>query len=1383
MNVNKLLVACVLLPLSFDLVGHGQVSPRVQRPSTEKHASPHSTAKPKKSFGRFLGWKYAVLAHQDTRKWIRQQRLSNAQTTTKGAARELDTGHGAVATSAASSTAFLDAGFANAPKLETGSIPTAVVQADFNGDGKMDIAISNGGDNTIYVYLGNGDGTFALPEILNTAGQSPVWLAAAKLRTTGHLDLIAVDGDSNQVEVFSGNGDGTFKPATVVATLSQTPTFVLAGDFNNDGHMDLAVGLAIAPDAIQPQFNILVGDGTGSFPSAIVPPPVSNALNDSPLPTSWLALGDLNKDGWLDVVTTTFGEGIAYLNQSGRAFLQGDGFGPVDGAATVALADVNNDGCLDAIETGTEGYLTIAPGNCDGTFTQGNPIAEAGDVDYALVVADVNGDGKPDVVASGAYTDNEEVWAPGGGGTFGGYLVSVMDGDGTGNFAPPAIYRVAADAFSLVVADLKGNGYPDIVTIGQTESTASHLVNDEKGGFGAPSGESIGYLMGVSNAPTPSFYPQTVDLNGDGKPDVVLVEWGQYSSIPSQITALLNDGTGKLLPPVRSPIAVRPYAGIFPVFTTGKFRNATTPDMILVSEYASIDGSNDPNAVAFIPGNGDGTFGAAVTLADLPDPRTIVSGDFNGDGKLDFAVFGYLTVNGPATAELDVFLGNGDGTFKHLTPQTFTALTSAAPQQLIAGDFNHDGKLDLLIGNNANQGWVSSGDDLDLMLGNGDGTFQAATTLMSHFGPVAVADLNGDGYLDLIQARDPNTDITEESLLAVGGANIPPAITIYLGGPGGTFTKKATYLAPGDQIPSFLPALVGDFNGDGKLDAAIPYQQSIIGRPWENRLQIFQGNGDGTFIPSGIPYQLPAYDIPIVGGDYRGVGLTDLLDQVGWTSSINTLSASPAPAFTIEADSSPLTGNQGSATVTLALPATSTESLQLASSDPAVTLPGTITFSPGDTQKSFTFTVGSGFDASHLLAISAAMGSQTETAYFAKANPNVTPGVTAFVQGWVEAVTSIATSPGGSIQFLFILQSVDGYSGDFGNFSCSGLPSGASCEFAQSSATLLPGGFVDVAFSLNTTSSIADGIYNIALNATNGEIAATAPVKLGIGGFSLAANPTTIQVNGTAAPSASVTATYSNLYSQNIQLSCSNLPSGATCYVPSIIYPAAPSTTVSLSAPSSLAAQDYPFEIVGTAGILTVNVNATLRVSNFSAALATDTASLTPLQSATFNVQIASLNHFSNNTISLSCQSSANITCTTPSQYASVTDGGTVTIPLTVTYNGPNPTSRIKPLFSPRWTSALACIGMLFLLPKTKGRGFTSLWGILVLITLLPALSACGSGGGSTSPGGGGTSSGGGGNGGGTTTSTVTVAVSAQATTQSGNLVNNAGTITLTVTE
>src|ERR1022692_2747187 len=148
------------------------------------------------------------------------------------------------------------------PRLPAGFIPTGITNGDFNEDGKMDFAISNGGDNTIYVFLGNGDGTFKVPEILYTQGQSPNWITAVKLRKNGHLDLAVTDGDSNTVEVFPGNGDGTFQPSTQTS-LPQIPSFILAADFNNDGNQDLVVGLVLDLDATEPQIEVLLGNGAG----------------------------------------------------------------------------------------------------------------------------------------------------------------------------------------------------------------------------------------------------------------------------------------------------------------------------------------------------------------------------------------------------------------------------------------------------------------------------------------------------------------------------------------------------------------------------------------------------------------------------------------------------------------------------------------------------------------------------------------------------------------------------------------------------------------------------------------------------------------------------------------------------------------------------------------------------------------------------------------------------------------------------------------------------------------------------------------------------------------------------------------------------------------
>jgi len=834
---------------------------------------------------RFLGWKFARLAHQDTTKW---QRNNPQAKDLPSAARSYGSIHSA---SSSPATGFGNPGFAERPTLPAGFIPTAITSGDFNGDGKMDFAISNGGDNTIYVFLGNGDDTFKVPEILYTQGQSPNWITAVTLRKNGPVDLAVTNGDSNAVEVFLGNGDGTFQPSTQIS-LPQIPTFILATDANNDGNQDLVVGLIVAADQVQSQFGVLLGDGSGGFSSVVY----SQALlfdSEAPVVTGWIAAGDLNNDGYVDfVVTITGGSFVPYLSDAGTSYPFSTFILYNDGPMVVGLGDMNEDGCLDAVQLGVWGLLTVAKGTCDGNFEQNpDPTAMVGDLDPAIQIVDVDGDGHLDVVGSAAYyplIDNPEA------GTEAGYLVSVLKGDGKGNLAIAKTYRGGANMYSFVVADFKGDKRPEIVTADSLENKVRFFANDGSGNYGPPQGATIGYTIGPVDAPDHQAPMEVADLNGDGKPDLLLVEFAADGYSPAELTSLLNDGTGNFLPPIRSSItgdAVQPV----PVFVAGAFRNPATPDVIYMNTYNL---GNSGFNVLFLRGNGDGTFAAPVTLATLPYPQQVVAGDFNNDGKLDFAVVGWTGTNTGTFWQFNTFLGHGDGTFTPLPTLQFPFQGTFDVQQLFALDLNHDGKLDLLIGLNGNEGWVSSGDDLIEALGNGDGTFQTPTTLIPHFGAVAVADLNRDGYPDLIQARDPNT--FGNTLTS------PVGVTVYLGSADGTFQQQPSYDLPGLTFPPLNAALVGDFNADGIPDIAVnfwPTQQFGYTDP---SLVILQGVADGTFIVTDHTYQLAAFSHPIIGADFNGDGATDLMELTASTSSFTTIPAVPAPALDITLDSSPV---------------------------------------------------------------------------------------------------------------------------------------------------------------------------------------------------------------------------------------------------------------------------------------------------------------------------------------------------------------------------------------------------------------------------------------------------------------------------------------------
>lgn len=169
--------------------------------------------------------------------------------------------------------------------------------------------------------------------------------------------------------------------------------------------------------------------------------------------------------------------------------------------------------------------------------------------------------------------------------------------------------------------------------------------------------------------------------------------------------------------------------------------------------------------------------------------------------------------------------------------------------------------------------------------------------------------------------------------------------------------------------------------------------------------------------------------------------------------------------------------------------------------------------------------------------------------------------------------------------------------------------------------------------------------------------------------------------------------------------------------------------------------------------------------------LQTNSATISSGQSVTFNVEFSSVNHFSNSRISLVCQSASNVICTTEGPYASLSDGGTTTLALTLT--PPASAAAITPPLANPWRAILVCFGLLLVVPKRTSTWRHRFLNAFLLLGLVCTISACGGGGSST----------GGGGGGGGGSSTYSINVVAQATTGSGALQVPAGSITLTVNQ
>ena len=123
--------------------------------------------------------------------------------------------------------------------IAVGNDPSSIIAGDFNGDGHLDLAVANSGDDTVSVLLGNGDGTFQ-PQVTYAVGAAPVAIVAGDFTGDGHLDLAVANSAADTVSMLLGNGDGTFQPQVTYA-VGADPVGIVAGDFTGDGHLDLAV--------------------------------------------------------------------------------------------------------------------------------------------------------------------------------------------------------------------------------------------------------------------------------------------------------------------------------------------------------------------------------------------------------------------------------------------------------------------------------------------------------------------------------------------------------------------------------------------------------------------------------------------------------------------------------------------------------------------------------------------------------------------------------------------------------------------------------------------------------------------------------------------------------------------------------------------------------------------------------------------------------------------------------------------------------------------------------------------------------------------------------------------------------------------------------------
>jgi hypothetical protein len=478
------------------------------------------------------------------------------------------------------------------------------------------------------------------------------------------------------------------------------------------------------------------------------------------------------------------------------------------GASSIAVGDVNGDGIPDLV-VATESCnssscsgaaVSVLLGNGDGSF-QPAVSYDLGGLFAKVVLADVNGDGKRDIVAAAEFC------LPLGGRSS---CASVLLGNGDGTFQPAVTYSSGGFlAASVAVADVNGDGKPDIVVANNCSAYTFPNYDCNAGAQGI-----IGVLLGngdgtfqpaVTYSPggysTAGYFPSAIaiaDVNGDGKPDLIVTNQFGPSDGDGSVGVLLGNGNGTFQPVVTYDSGGPGPDSVAVADVNGDGR----PDLLVVGVWLEV-----------LLGNGDGTFQPAVTY-DSGGGNSIAVADLNADGKLDVAVGnggGGVEFNGDGT--IDVLLGNGDGTFQ---PAVTYDSGGYGTGSVVAADVNGDGKTDIVTATQSViPGPDGNRDGLASVLLNNTGStvFQTTTLLLSSLNPSlagqavtltavasSAAGIPQGGEVTFYYYEVPG--IVGTASLSGGTASINTSSL-----PIGTSVITAIYRGSGQYGPSMSPAL------------------------------------------------------------------------------------------------------------------------------------------------------------------------------------------------------------------------------------------------------------------------------------------------------------------------------------------------------------------------------------------------------------------------------------------------------------------------------------------------------------------------------------------------------------------------------------------------
>ncbi|WP_324671433.1 FG-GAP-like repeat-containing protein [Hymenobacter sp. GOD-10R] len=682
----------------------------------------------------------------------------------------------------------------------------AVAVGDVDGDGDLDFVNASGG-----VRLNTGNGRYTNgQQIQITAFGGPVSVTLGDIDGDGDLDLVLNVNPQGVLYVRFNDGKGTFSGTQQIQGGSGPATLVLA-DVDGDGDLDLLTGNYVSNNTVSVHFN----NGQGIF-SGTKNINLGSPVND-------LAVGDIDNDGDLDFVVPNISNNIVSIgrNDGSGNFSSSQGFAATFAPSGVALGDLDGDGDLDLLTTtryryengqqlNGDVYVSLNDGFGNFNVTQQVPNVRRAN---RIMLGDVDGDGDLDYVTSGG---------------------GVRLNDGTGTFF--GNQEVATTGIGFVeLADADGDGDLDIFAGGTIFDGGP--VTSIRFNQGTTTPLAVSVLSPQRNAPSsPRPTPVSVTFNQALNPDVsqsTVKVFGQQVGLKAGTTSVSG-----------STLTFAPTADFKPgetVFTT-----------ITAARSTSSQALSKPFVFQFTAGTAPATslFTLDNSLSVGNNPQSVALGDLDGDGDLDLASASNNYPNGTVS----IRLGNGNGTFA----ASQEVPVGWGPFQVVLGDVDNDGDLDLLTANASFPvGTIS------VRLNNGRGTFSGSQEVLVGNNPHAVAlgDVDGDGDLDLLAANYE-----------------PASVSIRLNDGAGTFGN-------GSEVsvgPRPLGLTLGDVDDDGDLDV-------LTANSFNSTVSLRFNNGNGTYSAStgveiGVAYNPEALTL----GDIDNDGDLDLLTAhpVGSTVSV-----------------------------------------------------------------------------------------------------------------------------------------------------------------------------------------------------------------------------------------------------------------------------------------------------------------------------------------------------------------------------------------------------------------------------------------------------------------------------------------------------------------